>query len=232
MPFSLLRTPKYLRYSITLGKYFVKSRVIKAGFERSVYLFRKTSGERLRFEYELGPDSLIFDVGGFRGDFACEIYERYQSKIWIFEPVLEFHMLMSDRFRENKNIRLFNVALDRETKTSTISIGMDRSSYERDLRNGDFEKIQLKNVAEFCDENQVQHIDLIKINIEGAEYDLLDKVLESGLHKVIRYFQIQFHDFSPLAEKRREEIRKKLSETHFLQWDYPFVWESWEIKTE
>lgn len=232
MPFSLLRAPQYLRYSLTLANYFFKSRVTKVGFERSVYLFRKYNGERLRFDYELGPDSLIFDVGGYRGDFASEIYKRYQSRIWIFEPVLEFHMLMSDRFNDNKNIKLFNVALDRETKKSRISIGMDRSSYERDLGSGNFEEIQLKNVADFCEENQVQQIDLIKINIEGAEYDLLDKLLESGIHRIIRNFQIQFHDFAPLAEKRREDIRKKLTETHILRWDFPFVWESWEIKTK
>ena len=133
-------------------------------------------------------------------------------------------------FKENKKIRLFNLALDRETLTKSISVGMDRSSYERDLGENKYEEIQLKNVVEFIKENSVLHIDLIKINIEGAEYDLLDKILESELHKIITHIQIQFHDFVPLAKSRRDAIRDKLAETHILCWDYPFVWESWEMK--
>jgi hypothetical protein len=107
---------------------------------------------------------------------------------------------------------------------------MDRSSYERDLGEEKFEEIQLKNVVEFIKENSVLHIDLIKINIEGAEYDLLDQLLESELHEIITNIQIQFHDFIPFAETRRDAIREKLARTHELCWDYPFVWESWELK--
>jgi FkbM family methyltransferase len=169
-------------------------------------------------------------VGGYRGDFASEIYERYKCQIWIFEPVLGFHNFMESRFKENEKIRLFNVALDGETRTTSISMGMDRSSYERDLGEEKFEEIHLKNVVEFIKENSVLHIDLMKINIEGAEYDLLDKLLESELHKIITNIQIQFHDFVPFAKTRRDAIREKLAETHILSWDYPFVWESWEIK--
>lgn len=230
MAFSIKRTPTYILHLLGLSKYLYKSRVTKKGFDRSVYLFRKSNGEGKRFEYNLGPDSLVFDVGGYRGDFASEIYDRYKCQVWIFEPVLSFHNFMESRFKENKKISLFNLALDRETRTTSISMGMDRSSYERDLGENKYEEIQLKNIVEFIKENSVLHIDLIKINIEGAEYDLLDKLLESELHKVITNIQIQFHDFVPLAKTRRDAIREKLAETHILSWDYPFVWESWEIK--
>ena len=232
MAFSFKRTPTYFWHLVALSKYLYKSRVTKNGFERSVYLFRKSNGESKRFEYNLGPDSLIFDVGGYRGDFASEIYERYKSQIWIFEPVLSFYSFMVNRFKENGDIRIFNLALDRETKISRISLGMDRSSYERDLGEGKFEEIHLKDVVEFLNENSVPRIDLIKINIEGAEYDLLDKLLDSGLNGIITNIQIQFHDFTPFAAERRDAIRKKLAETHVLRWDYPFVWESWEIKKD
>ena len=230
MAFSIKRTPTYFRHLLGLSKYFYKSRVIKKGFDRSVYLYRKSNGESKRIDYKLGPESLVFDVGGYRGDFASEIYERYKCQIWIFEPVLSFHNFMESRFKENEKIRLFNLGLDRETRTTSISMGMDRSSYERDLGEEKFEEVHLKNVVEFIKENSVLHIDLMKINIEGAEYELLDKLLESELHKIITNIQIQFHDFVPFAKARRDAIREKLAETHILCWDYPFVWESWEIK--
>jgi len=31
-------------------------------------------------------------------------------------------------------------------------------------------------------------------------------------------------------KKKRTEIQKMLSKTDKLMWDFPFIWESWEIK--
>jgi hypothetical protein len=36
----------------------------------------------------------------------------------------------------------------------------------------------------------------------------------------------------PNAIAEREEIRRRLEETHTLSYDYPFVWESWRRKSE
>lgn len=72
-------------------------------------------------------------------------------------------MHMPSRFKDNKNIRLFNIALDRESKTTEISIGMDRSSYERDLGSGIFRfnfmilRRWLKNVAMILERNLQRH---------------------------------------------------------------------------
>jgi len=71
----------------------------------------------------------------------------------------------------------------------------------------------------------------MKINIEGGEYELLLALLDSpALIQGIRYFQVQFHDFVPDAQAQREHIRQRLSATHELMWDYPFIWESWRLK--
>jgi hypothetical protein len=34
----------------------------------------------------------------------------------------------------------------------------------------------------------------------------------------------------PDARKKYKEIKKQLSNTHDLQWCYPFVWESWKCR--
>ena len=40
----------------------------------------------------------------------------------------------------------------------------------------------------------IEKIDLLKLNIEGSEYDLLEKLLKSGLISTIDKLQIQFHE--------------------------------------
>ena len=89
------------------------------------------------------------------------------------------------------------------------------------------ESIELRDAAEVLPALGVDHIDLIKINIEGGEYELLERLLDTGLARHIGHLQVQFHRFVPGAAERRERIRARLKETHVLHYDYDFVWESW-----
>jgi cellulose biosynthesis protein BcsQ len=82
----------------------------------------------------------------------------------------------------------------------------------------------------FLQEKDIKRIDLMKINIEGCEYNLLECLIGIGFIKNIKNIQVQFHDFVEDAEKRMMEIQKNLQKTHYLTYQYPFVWENWEIK--
>lgn len=73
-------------------------------------------------------------------------------------------------------------------------------------------------------------IDLVKIDIEGGEYDVLPQLIETGLISRIRFLQIQFHRFVDGAVQKRENLREHLRKTHTESWCYPFIWESWEAK--
>ena len=65
--------------------------------------------------------------------------------------------------------------------------------------------------------------------VEGAEYDLLDHMLNTAITNCIEDLQIQFHQFVTDAEKRHEVIRSRLLQTHHLTYDYEFVWENWRL---
>jgi hypothetical protein len=72
---------------------------------------------------------------------------------------------------------------------------------------------------------------VLKINIEGAEYVLLQYIISKGLHKNIRNLQVQFHLIEGQnCEELYSLIASALSETHELTWRYPFVWENWRRK--
>jgi hypothetical protein len=70
----------------------------------------------------------------------------------------------------------------------------------------------------------------MKINIEGGEYELLDRMLETGLVERVTAFQIQFHYFVEDAETRMASAQQRLSRTHSPTWQYRFIWENWEKK--
>ena len=74
-------------------------------------------------------------------------------------------------------------------------------------------------------------VDLIKINIEGGEYDLPDYIIHSGMAHCFRNIQVQFNDFVTNYKLRMQPIQQNLSITHYLTYQYPFVWENWKLKT-
>ncbi|GBF23088.1 hypothetical protein tpqmel_0492, partial [Candidatus Gastranaerophilus sp. (ex Termes propinquus)] len=52
--------------------------------------FKDDANGSLRLNYDLCENSIVFDVGGYKAEFAKEIFCKYQSFIHIFEPVPDF----------------------------------------------------------------------------------------------------------------------------------------------
>lgn len=182
----------------------------------------------LRLAYPINEKSVVFDLGGYKGQWASDIFSKYCCNVYVFEPVMAFYETIKKRFQHNKKIRTFPFGLAEENKKVLLSVDKDRSSMFKGSDEG--EAIVLHSFKEFLGTHQIRNIDLIKINIEGAEYDLLDFIIEEGLQTRISNIQVQFHDFVPDAEKRIKGIQKMLETTHEVTWQYPFVWENWRIR--
>ena len=185
--------------------------------------FKGEGGEEKRCSYNLNKNSIVFDVGGYLGDFSAKIYNRYSCKIYIYEPVTEFYNHIVERFSGNDDVIVNNYGLSDFSGFSKISLLDDGSSSHKSGKKQDIRTVCVSDEIKKFD-----HIDLMKINIEGDEYCLLENLIETGMVNKINNIQIQFHNFVPRAEKRMLEIQKKLAKTHKLTFHYKFVWENWE----
>jgi FkbM family methyltransferase len=185
-------------------------------------------------QYDLDRDSLVFDVGGFEGNWCAEISARYSPAIFVFEPVKEFYEKLAKRFERNNKIKVFQYGLSGRDGQAEIAVMSESSSVFRTTskvhENSEKQKINLKNVNSFIQENNIEHIDLLKVNIEGGEYELLQSLIGSGAVNKIENIQVQFHDFIDNASGRMQNIKKQLSDTHYLTYEYVFVWENWKRK--
>jgi hypothetical protein len=110
-----------------------------------------------------------------------------------------------------------------------IVLNSNESSFHRVDQPGTKERAELRSIVEVVAELGIDKIDLLKVNIEGGEFDLLPEIVRSGLVRKIRYIQIQFHNFDADAPAARSRIRHDLSATHRQMWNFDFVWESWEL---
>lgn len=192
--------------------------------------FKINGDKTLRLNYDLSKSSIVFDLGGYKGNFAQEIYNRYLCKIFIFEPVKSFYKIIDDKFKDIPKVTTYPYGLANEDKELFISDSEDASSVFIDSEGS--EKIKLKSILNFINNNNnITHVDLIKINIEGGEYEVLEALLESGMISIFKNLQIQFHDFIiDNASERMENIQVQLAKTHKITYQYKFVWENWVIK--
>lgn len=209
---------------------YMANRVHVSPQELRVRPWREAQGDKtLRLDYALNEQSLVFDLGGYEGQWASDIFARYQCRIYIFEPVEAYVQRIRQKFGANPRVQVFAFGLASKTETAQININEYASSTFH-AGEGETTSIQLNSVLEFWEQHQIDTIDLMKINIEGGEYDLLDSLIGAGYVGRITDIQVQFHDFVPDAERRRKTIQEELSKTHVLTYEFPFVWENWHHK--
>lgn len=189
--------------------------------------FAVNGDHTLRLNYDLNSDSVVFDVGGYKGEFATDILCKYDANIYVFEPIKDFFEIIKNKFIQNKKVNVFNFGL--AGKNADLQISLSDNSSSVYLKGEKTETIKLKSIVEFLNTHNIKKVDLIKINIEGGEYELLESLISNNLINVFKNIQVQFHDFLiQNAKERMNEIQKNLSKTHKLTYQYEFVWENWE----
>jgi FkbM family methyltransferase len=193
--------------------------------------WRKINGDKtLRLNYDLSENSIVFDLGGYEGQWSSDIYSMYCCSINIFEPVPEFADNIIKRFSRNRKIHVYDFGLASQTRNALISVCDNSSSIFRPFTDANFLSVPLIRASDYLNEEGIARIDLMKINIEGAEYDLLEHLIDTGWVQRIDNIQIQFHSFAPDAHKRMYEIQERLELFHQLTYQYLFVWENWKLK--
>jgi FkbM family methyltransferase len=181
---------------------------------------------KLRFDYDLNSESWVFFYGGVLGQGASELFSRYQCRILVFEPVKRFAQQIDERFRKNSKIEVFNFGLGGSTRSERIAVCADGSSVF--VESKEREQILVMDILEWLSTRDEDNFDLLKINIEGGEYELLERIIACDLASKIDSIQVQFHNIAEDSEQRMQRILSVLSRTHMPTYQYRFVWENWK----
>jgi FkbM family methyltransferase len=194
--------------------------------DREISRWWSTGGdEKFRYDYELNSDSFVIDLGGYKGQWASDIYSRYNCRLLIFEPVKVFAEKIKERFRRNPKIEVYCLGLGKNRRKDVIFLDDDGSSTHKNSKKR--EAIEIEDAVEFFEKKKIMNVDLMKVNIEGGEYELMPRLLESGLVKRIKNIQIQFHYIGQESDVYMREICKELEKTHTPTYQYKYVWENW-----
>jgi len=189
--------------------------------------FFSNGGDSTHLYFDLNEDSVVFDVGSYEGDYYNQLMLRnkHTLRIHAFEPVQSFYRYSSEHLPDS--VTLHNFALGDSNSTFEISVDGNSSSQ---FTSGSKETCSKVRFRDFVIENNIDDISLIKINIEGGEYELLNEIIDSKFINKVDRILVQFHYLAVNPISDRAKIIERLKETHELVFSYPFVWECWKRK--
>ncbi len=219
--------PMGLRKS--LRRLFLASAKQRAEDIRTASNFLDTApAGRLLAYHDLKTGAVVFDVGGYKGDWAANLLARHQVTLHIFEPVPAFAAHLSTRFGEISNVHVHTFGLSDTDTAIEIGLSEDATSAYRPAQATQI--VEMRSMISFMDQHGISQIDLLAINSEGAEFPLLEHMIESNAISTCHRILVQFHRVVKDAEVRRVAIQAALSETHDCIYDFPFCWELWCLK--
>ena len=180
-------------------------------------------------------DLIFFDVGANRGQTINLLKSIFpKSLIYAFEPDPIIYKNLERTFF-NSGVKLFNIALGANggrfpfwvspvDETSTLYLPDLESSWNKKkaailgLSPQDmYQKIEVevKTVDEVALEHKIYHIDLLKIDVEGAELQVLYGALNSFKNGMVSVVQFENHE-DDLRVSQKLKIEEFLLEHGFL----------------
>ena len=127
----------------------------------------------------LNDNSIIIDVGANKGQ-SIERFLKFQNPvIYSFEPSSESFKILKGKFQNKNNCYLYNIALGAEKSESLFfeynndelnSFNMINNSDEK--KKGEI-KVSINTLDNFAEHNNLQGINLLKIDTQGYEENVL-----------------------------------------------------------
>lgn len=185
------------------GKGYLKS-MSKGDFDLNEFDFKKKVLKREKV-------TVIFDVGANSGS----ITERYlkdfpNAQIHLFEPSSDLFQVLKHKFHDNPRITLNKLAISNKIGEADFYVNksIDTSSLlkpkeiglnsDKVVKTEKIEKIEMITIDFYCKKNNINEIDILKLDIQGGELYALEgssSMLEMQRIKLIyneTYFQQQY----------------------------------------
>jgi len=156
------------------------------------YLYNKTEKDSMT----------VFDVGTNRGLYIDMFLEKpVQSRIHSFEPIQTLYSELEKKYGNIENVFLNKLCVSNSAgevtfhqllkpETAGCSSMIERPVFKQ--RNWPYSTYIINSVTldDYCEDNNIDYIDFLKIDVEGAEFLVIlgcEKMLEKGAIHTIQF---------------------------------------------
>lgn len=184
----------------------------------------------------------IIDVGANVGKYVSKFADSAVGpniSLFAFEPNLDTYKLLVDKNGQKKGVSLFNFGMGNKNKTVTLYEPLNANSHATifadalDGREVREVSIEIKRLDEFCADHKIEHIDFLKIDVEGYEVNVLEGIKSYIDERKIDYilFEYNYHslhskiylnDFFQIFKSNYKVYRilkDKLIEVHYSYYE-------------
>jgi FkbM family methyltransferase len=195
------------------------------------FIAAKAGDPELLDAFDRAPGGVVLDVGAYDGAWAEAVLAHGPARVLAFEPDPSGLTKLRRRLGDRPEVEICAFGLGAADATVAMALeGPGSHVFATEGEGGTFGvvEVEVRDAHRALVERGVDDVELLKLNIEGAEYDVLERLLDEGWLPRCRHVLVQFHEWHPRAHPRRRAIRARLRETHDEVWSYPWVWERWE----
>lgn len=196
-------------------KAFVRSLIERSGY----LLFKRrymsygidpwTDVERLCSFWNLQIKT-VFDVGANTGQAATAIMARFpNADVYSFEPHADTHAELAANFQGDRRLKPVNLALGREQGNAKLfaydsskinSLVPDAPYAVRFSETGIPCEVDVDTLDHFRRANDVDHIDLLKIDTEGFDVAVLEGARDTLAKRAISFIYLEFNRVQPFKD--------------------------------
>lgn len=155
--------------------------VVKGKYLTYDELFLKNKNVYERF-FEVEKDDVVVDIGAHVGGFSYNISRKNPKLIVALEPSAIRFETLKNNLKNTKSI-LLNVGIS--GKNETIERGLQYDTLVENLTTITF--------RDFLDGTNLSHIDFLKVDCEGGEYDIFDENNLDWILSNVRKIACEFH---------------------------------------
>jgi len=172
---------------------------------------------------ELGPGDIAIDCGANVGLYTKQLAQS-GATVYAFEPNLIAFEALQHEVGDMDNVHLYNAATTTEPGKHKLylhrndakdpllfSVSSSLISAKKNVNSNDYVEIDGVVLHEFI-KDLGKPVKLLKMDVEGAEIELLNKLLDEGLATSIHAGFVEVHDRKiPSLAKATEALRKRLA---------------------
>ena len=141
------------------------------------------------------PQKAVVISGGVGHDisFEKELVSKFSARVYLFDPSPTGKKTMAKSENKHKNIFFYTKGLaGARGDISFVEPKIEQEGSYRKAGEGKTHTFSCIRLSDFLAENNIRHVDLLKLDIEGFEYEVLDDILR---HTKIHVDQIcvEFH---------------------------------------
>ena len=148
--------------------------------------------------FEIEPNSIVLDIGAHVGAFAASAARSAPGvTVYAFEPSPDNFALLSSNMALNSlsNVRLAQCAVTGCGGVRQLHVADSPSECSLHIKKPGAVQIPVSSItlAEIVEQNTIESIDLLKMDCEGAEYEILEAAASQHALRYVRRVAMEAH---------------------------------------